>query len=140
MYELTYCSSASPKLNAKDITEILEKSQDYNSKNNITGCLLYHDQEFIQILEGDENTVRNLFAKICGDARHTDITLLAEGQKDERVFYNWSMAFHELSPDDIEGIGEEVFSDNFVAFANLAEKPTFPTFLFWSRARQLLEE
>lgn len=138
MYEITYCSSASPLLLAEDISAILEKARDFNTKNNITGCLLYHNREFIQILEGEKETVRNLFAKIGEDDRHTNIVLLAEGGKEERVFYNWSMAYHELSKDDAQGIGKEVFVDNFITFSNLAEKRTFPTFLFWSTARQLL--
>ena len=120
--------------------DILEKARDYNERNNITGCLLYHNQEFIQILEGEKETVLNLFSKIGQDGRHTDVLLLAEGRKADRVFYQWSMAFHELNKDDVQGIGQGVFVDNFLTFSNLAEKRTFPTILFWSKARQLLEK
>lgn len=138
MIEITYCSSASPNLRSEDIHAILETSRNYNEKNNITGCLLYYNREFIQILEGEKETVMELYSKIGRDNRHSEVLLLAEGDKKERVFYDWNMAFYELSPDDVQGIGRDVFVDNFNTFAGLAEKRTFPTLLFWSRARQLL--
>ncbi len=140
MYELTYCSSATSSLGAEDISGILEKARDFNSKNNITGCLLYHNHEFIQILEGEKETVLNLFTKIGQDHRHTNIVLLAEGNKKDRVFYNWSMAYHELSKDDAQGIGEGVFVDNFITFSSLAEKSTFPALLFWNTAQRMLKK
>jgi hypothetical protein len=139
MYELTYCSSASPNLGMEEISDILDTAQHFNSKNDITGCLLYYNQEFIQILEGEKKTVQELYAKIALDNRHTDILLLSEGNKRERVFFDWSMAFYELSPDDAQGIGEAAFVDNLITFSTLVKKPTFPTFLFWNSARQLLE-
>jgi hypothetical protein len=138
MYEITYCSLANPDLKMESIRHILEEARDFNEKNNITGCLLYHNREFIQILEGDKETLQDLFAKIGRDSRHSDILLLAEGDKESRTFYQWSMAFHELSPEDLQGIGKEVFVDNFMTFASMAEKRTFPAMLFWSRAQQLL--
>ena len=64
MYEITYCSSASPNLRAEGISDILEKAQHFNSKHDITGCLLYHNQEFIQILEGEEDASKEAVEKL----------------------------------------------------------------------------
>lgn len=139
MYEITYCSSARPDLRAEDISDILETAQQFNSENDITGCLLYHNQEFVQILEGDKDILQRLYSKITQDKRHTHVMLLSEGTKKERVFSDWSMAFHELGSDEVRGIGSTAFVDNMITFSQLAEKPTFPTFLFWNGARQLLE-
>ncbi|GHB83019.1 BLUF domain-containing protein [Persicitalea jodogahamensis] len=140
MYEITYCSTASPNLREEDIAAILEEARDHNMKSEISGCLLYHNREFIQILEGGKEVVQDLYSRIAQDDRHTNIVLLAEGGKADRSFYDWSMAFYELSQDDMQGIGREVFVDNFITFSKLAEKRTFPTILFWSMARQLLEK
>ncbi|WP_373513460.1 BLUF domain-containing protein [Persicitalea sp.] len=140
MYEITYCSTASPNLRAEDIADILKAARKHNVKSDISGCLLYHNQEFIQILEGEKGVVQNLYSKIAQDDRHTNIAILAEGGKEDRAFHDWSMAFHELSQDDIQGIGQEVFVDNFITFSKMVEKRTFPAILFWSMARQLLEK
>ena len=81
MYELVYCSSAKQNLGSEDIPAILKTARDFNSKNNITGCLLYYKHEFIQILEGDQGIIKDLFSRIDMDERHKDITVLAEAVK-----------------------------------------------------------
>jgi hypothetical protein len=140
MYELIYISKAKPSLNAVDINNILETSREFNSKNNITGCLLYHNHEFIQILEGEKKVVKDLYADIWADERHYDVTLLSEGNKTGREFKTWSMAYHELSVDERKKMSNKLFTNNFIALSELAEKPTPAIKLFWSMAKQLLLE
>jgi hypothetical protein len=69
MYELMYHSEAMPELALQDIKAILTSARLYNSKNNITGCLLYHNHEFIQVLEGEQSKVKELFRHIEKDTR-----------------------------------------------------------------------
>jgi hypothetical protein len=140
MYELVYCSLAQPGLSPENISAILKTSIENNAKNNITGCLLYYNQEFVQILEGEHETIRKLFSKIEDDARHSGVILLAEGEKEKRVFSNWSMAYHKLSDKEMERFNREIFRDNFVLFSEWAEKDTFPAILFWSQAALLLKK
>ena len=140
MYELVYCSAARRDLSSGDISAILKTARDFNSENNITGCLLYYNHEFIQVLEGKQEIIQSLFAKINKDDRHFDIMVLAGGDKEKRVFNSWSMAFHELSNEDVQGISTEVFAENFIAFSQFAVKNTFPTILFWSKVCLLLQK
>ncbi len=56
---------------------MLEKARENNSRDNITGCLLYYEGEFIQYLEGNQVKVLTLFDKINADKRHKDVTLLS---------------------------------------------------------------
>ena len=63
IFELIYYSTASPDLSTNDILNILENSRDFNSKNEITGCLLYHNNEFVQLIEGEEEAVKNCMLK-----------------------------------------------------------------------------
>lgn len=109
MFELIYRSVDKKGLSAEDILNILEKSREFNSKNDITGCLLYHDNEFIQILEGNKNLIRILFSKIEKDNRHTHVMLLAENEKEERTFKHWSMAFHELNNNDLDNLNKLLY-------------------------------
>jgi len=140
MYELVYCSSAKPDLGSEDIAAILKTARDFNSKNNITGCLLYYKHEFIQILEGEREIIKDLFSRINMDSRHKDITVLAEGSKEKRVFDDWSMAFYEPGQEDIKDIGRDVFADNLLTFSEFAEKGTFTTILFCGKVYLLLQK
>ena len=140
MYELIFCSSASQNIKAADLENILNTARAFNTKNDITGCLLYYKNEFIQILEGDKTIVKNLYNSINQDMRHNNTILVAEGEKPERSFDNWSMAFYELSDDDVSDLCEQLFVDNFIAFSEIVKKPTFSTIMFWNMAKQLLRK
>ncbi|HST66198.1 MAG TPA: BLUF domain-containing protein [Mycobacteriales bacterium] len=63
-----------------------------NKKAGLTGALLLTGDWFVQVLEGDEPTVRALYETIAADPRHDSVTLLDSGDVPERVFARWSMA------------------------------------------------
>ena len=140
MYELIYCSSSSNDINSDDLEDILNTARTFNTKNDITGCLLYYKSEFIQILEGEKSIIQKLYNNISKDKRHKGTILVAEGEKEERSFDNWSMAFYELSDDDVNDLCEQLFVDNFIAFSDIVKKPTFSTIMFWNMAKQLLRK
>ncbi len=135
MYELLYCSSASQDLTSDDITEILNTSQKHNSEREITGCLLYFDKQFIQIIEGEKKPVRQLYANIEKDIRHENVILLKENEKEERFFNHWSMAFKELSLGDMENIDEVLTVNNFIIYHALDYKMTKAMKLFCTLAK-----
>jgi hypothetical protein len=140
MYELIYCSVAKQALTDEDIADILEKSRDYNSKNDVTGCLLFHNNEFIQILEGDKKTLKDLFQKIEQDPRHNYVMLVAENEIEKRIFSNWSMAYHKIENDDAVNVDKLLFVNNFITLSELISKPTHASRVFWYMAKQLLQE
>ena len=51
MFELVCCSKASPSLTMDDIRAILDTANQFNDAHDITGCLLYYNNEFVQLLE-----------------------------------------------------------------------------------------
>lgn len=55
--------------------------------------LLYKDGEFMQILEGEEQTVKDLYAKVWEDPRHRMVNLIIERPVEKRSFGEWSMGF-----------------------------------------------
>jgi hypothetical protein len=63
-----------------------------NKKAGVTGALLLTGDWFVQVLEGDEPTVRALYDTIAADPRHDSVTLLDTGAVGDRVFARWSMA------------------------------------------------
>ncbi len=63
MYELVYCSVTVENIRLSDIQDILNEGRDFNSKHDITGYLLFFNNEFVQILEGEKEEVKGLLKK-----------------------------------------------------------------------------
>ncbi|MEQ8473551.1 MAG: BLUF domain-containing protein [Marinoscillum sp.] len=137
MFELVYFSTADSGISQGDITNILNESKEFNSKNNVTGCLLYYNGEFLQILEGDKMVVQNLFASIKKDERHFNIMLLNEGYKDQRTFEGWSMAYEDFNSSKWE---RSQFVRNMIAFSDLTGKSSHAVNLFWTMVKNMLTD
>jgi hypothetical protein len=75
------------------------RARSNNGKMGVTGMLIYRDEAFLQALEGDELSVRDIFKRIAKDARHTKVTILKnQGSFGERrIFGEWSMGFANAS-------------------------------------------
>ena len=97
MFYLVYVSVAAEKVSKDDLLEILARSRTNNAEAGITGMLLYKDGNYMQVLEGEEKAVRDLYARIRRDPRHLGIVTLVEGRRDNRCFGDWSMGFQDLS-------------------------------------------
>ena len=52
LYQLTYRSEAKLGITAEDINAILRQSEANNPKYSITGCLVFNEGYFVQLLEG----------------------------------------------------------------------------------------
>ena len=104
MFFLTYASTATQDLSKDDLNELLAQCRKNNAELGITGMLLYKDGNFMQVLEGEESTVRSLYAKISGDPRHKGEILLQQGTQEERQFPAWSMGFRDLQSAEARSI------------------------------------
>jgi hypothetical protein len=91
-----YVSAAVDPFSASELVHLLDTARRNNAALGVTGMLLYKDGNFMQVLEGDEATVRNVYAKIERDPRHRGLLTLLQGTTEERQFADWSMAFRDL--------------------------------------------
>lgn len=92
MYQLVYHSRFTGTGGALGtVREILTRSQNNNFHNNVTGFLIFDKISFVQVLEGERAAVEDTYARILGDTRHADITLVATREIDARDFPEWSM-------------------------------------------------
>jgi Sensors of blue-light using FAD len=139
IFELIYYSIASPSLNRNDISDILEVSHKNNPKNNLTGCLLYHDDAFIQILEGEQEVIESLYLKIEKDQRHYNVRRVYDDNKVDRLFKNWSMAFFDLNEDDTVDKSKLIYRKAFIEILNQTERSTVASQLFWHISHQLIK-
>lgn len=101
MHQLIYVSSARADLGEDDLHDILSRARKTNRELGITGMLVYLDGYFVQVLEGERECVRDLYAKIEADPRHVDAKVVTESDIAERDFLDWSMGFREASRDDL---------------------------------------
>jgi hypothetical protein len=104
LVELLYCSvSVASKLTNEDLNHILAAARRRNLAEDITGMLIYHRGEFVQILEGGNKSVTNVYENFIGpDLRHTAINKVQENTISQRSFNEWSMGF--LGAPEIESL------------------------------------
>jgi hypothetical protein len=95
LVQLIYLSDLVDK-NEAHIAPILQSAVKHNSKNGITGMLLYSGGNFLQVLEGEKAAVDETYARICQDPRHRNTVLLIEEPVSERHFSSWQMGYRQL--------------------------------------------
>jgi len=96
LIRLVYASAAVAPFAQAELRELLLKARTKNGNLGITGLLLYHKRSFFQVLEGKEEDVSSLFARIGRDPRHERVLLLSKAEEEERSFGAWSMGFVDV--------------------------------------------
>lgn len=140
IYELTYESVAKKGLAIADIDEILEISRAKNSESGITGCLVYYNRRFIQILEGNREAVQKSYQKIEKDNRHRKVRIIAENAVEKRTFPEWGMAYFQIDEKNIGRSELEQFRRNFTLLADFSKPESVSSILFWVKVKSLLAE
>lgn len=105
LIQCIYCSASSNKdFSAADLDEILQISRTNNAALGVTGILLYEKGSFFQVIEGEADTIDQLFQKLLGDTRHENVTMIISEPIEERTFGDWSMGYPDISMADIESL------------------------------------
>lgn len=129
MLSLVYVSSATNLLSNEELVALLDQCRANNSALDITGMLLYKDGNFMQVLEGPDPAVRQVYTRILSDARHRGAIKLLEESIQERQFANWTMGFKNLDgvrSEDLPGasgfLNEALTSPSFQLEPTRAQK------------------
>lgn len=93
LQKLIYASQAIKPVNPGALQAILEKARERNLQDGVTGFLLYADESFLQILEGESTVLTATFDRIARDTRHEGIRVLERTAISKRRFAQWSMGF-----------------------------------------------
>jgi len=105
MRQLLYVSNTVDELGLGDLDQVLTASRRNNAMMGITGLLLFIDGGFLQMLEGEERAVRELYTRITSDPRHRNTRLMLDREVPVRAFPEWSMGFERPCMDDPETAG-----------------------------------
>lgn len=109
LYEIIYTSLATHDLTADELAQLLDKARAHNSSQGITGMMIYHRREFMQLLEGEQDAVQALYDRIASDPRHQQLRKIWDGPIRERGFSDWGMAF--VAPDALDLRGKPGYQD-----------------------------
>lgn len=104
LIHIIYASAATSPISGEMLLEMLDRFRNKNARLGITGMLLHSDGSFFQVLEGEKNAVEQLFERIQQDQRHASVTVIIREPIVTRAFSEWSMAFAEATPKQLEEI------------------------------------
>lgn len=99
---ILYVSRSSVGVGEAELNDILEISRKKNKLLQITGVLCVGGGHFIQVLEGPQDALIRLYARILDDPRHYDSVLIGVAPLRERIFRHWSMGYIENPPEIME--------------------------------------
>lgn len=120
LHFLIYISTATAPMTVLALDKLLKQARSYNNTNGITGCLIYQDDCFMQMLEGRKEIIECLMEKIKMDPRHSDVRTVIEGPARYRIFIDWSMNFRDLTPEQDEPNFNK-WRERTISFRELAE-------------------
>lgn len=92
-----------------NVARILAKSRANNRKNGLVGVLYFGDGVFFQCLEGEEEAVNTLLAKLEVDHRHKDLKVISKKYIEQLSFGDWAMKFAPLDEQITQFLKENGF-------------------------------
>jgi len=96
LFHLIYVSTAVAPMSDDALAGLLQQCRARNLRSRITGLLLYKNGHFMQVLEGDEVKVMEIFASIERDPRHKSVDVLRAEYVQYRDFPDWTMGFRNV--------------------------------------------
>lgn len=97
IFRLCYLSTPSKPFTDADLDDIEQKSIIANNERDVTGLLIVNKDRILQILEGREEAVRELYAKIEADSRHEVAKVVCTVEDEVRLLLTWSMVVRGLN-------------------------------------------
>jgi len=93
LHRTVYMSTAVGVLRAEELDRIYLRAKSANSREAITGLMLFYGGVFLQVLEGPAAGVTSLMERIRRDRRHANLVVLESGAVDTRSFHQSPMHF-----------------------------------------------
>jgi Sensors of blue-light using FAD len=117
MYSVVYVSSATVDFSSAQLVQLLDVSRRNNAVVGVTGMLLYKDGNFMQVLEGEQQAVQDVYTRVARDTRHAGVLRLLREEYSQRQFPNWSMGFRHADqvPAELAANFSDLLSSAFVA-------------------------
>ncbi len=135
LHHLIYHSYATSEITAPFIEGILKECKKFNLKNDISGCLLVNQQQFTQLIEGEQASLNKIFSLIKADKRNYDVCLIENKIIERRLFPMSPMVYEVVGIDDFNKIGAKGKTD----LSFLRQQPEQAALLF-GHVKKLMEQ
>ena len=107
---IVYVSHATRPMSQSDLDRLLANAQYRIAREDITGCLLYCEGNFIQLIEGPAEPLQRLYASICADTRHAGIYQIVDEPVASREFSGWAMGYSSADLQDFTTLHRSMLS------------------------------
>ena len=94
LIELTYVSEPAQGMSFLGLMRLLYHSYLRNLRLEITGVLIFENNQFGQVIEGPKDVIESLWEKIQKDDRHKILHQIEFDEIDQRLFPNWALRFY----------------------------------------------
>ncbi len=105
---IIYRSHLSDDVPVKTLDNLAVNANKINETFDVTGILLFDGTHFFQLLEGSDEAVRAIYARICADTRHHNLVELMYDYSPSRRFGNVGMELFDLRKYDKETVLQAV--------------------------------
>lgn len=96
LFQLLYLSRTRLDWTEAELAALAAHAQDRNTRDALTGLLLYGNGHFLQLLEGRRQPLLLTYDRIARDPRHTDLRVLLDASVARRTFPRWAMGLLNL--------------------------------------------
>lgn len=95
-----YISQQTRPIKLAELKSLWLNAIEYNEAHDLTGALLYNGQEFVHVIEGEEDDVKALLDRVYADERHQDHETIFLADIGSRLFGYWPLKLLNVSGAD----------------------------------------
>lgn len=96
MRSLIFFSTAKVAMTEDELTALGRECATNDLHVGITGMLLHKNGDFLQVIEGANSVIRDMYARILADPRHYNIRTIRDHSIDHRGFDGPAVGFKNL--------------------------------------------
>lgn len=101
LYHFSYISKLHPNYDATCISDIIKSSRENNSRDDLTGVLVFDGERFFQYAEGEQSKLLDLLKRLKNDARHIEMSILfLNPHTSTRLYKSWHLAYSYMDDTD----------------------------------------
>lgn len=137
-YSVIYQSKSQSHFAPMDIELMLMKAKRKNKRLKITGCIVYADNKFIQLIQGPKDAIIDLYKEIKADKRHFKVTTLLEQSTEQKIWSDWSMAILDFSGNSKQVMNSRILLESYLENVTPKEKESDSYKVFRASINDLL--
>lgn len=100
--QIAFVSKAKYRLSETELDDIIMSARANNLRLGITGVLLYHPNTFFEFIEGNVDSVNEVYKRIKQSRQHHQLFEVYRGTSQQAYFNLWTMGFCYPPKTDIQ--------------------------------------